>query len=193
MEGPLKFCFKGPLEIQMVGASDPQQKMSTESLKTPKIIPSNQKNSVLYLWKISLNFIIYSLRNHKLTKRRLLHCVKVHRTQGSVPIVTLFWPHRALANQSRFWRFDTFSDHLNLWFIKPKCYKLISTGSGVEWAECLLIIGTGRQRTVELKVFSLILNSSVGLSAGSNPACSRGRQLVSFRFKYRLPVPEHQN
>ena len=54
--------------------------------------------------------------------------------------------------------------------------------------------------------FSLILDSSVGLSAGiqsagelvsetlgSNPAFSRGRQLVSFRFEYRLPVPEHRN
>ena len=54
--------------------------------------------------------------------------------------------------------------------------------------------------------FSLILNSSVGLSAdiqsagdlvsetlGSNPAFSRGRQLVSFRFENRLPVPEHRN
>ena len=28
---------------------------------------------------------------------------------------------------------------------------------------------------------------------GSNPALSRGRQLVSFRFEYRLPVPEHRN
>ena len=27
----------------------------------------------------------------------------------------------------------------------------------------------------------------------SNPAFSRGRQLVSFRFEYRLPVPEHRN
>ena len=54
--------------------------------------------------------------------------------------------------------------------------------------------------------FSLILDSSVGLSAGiqsagdlvsgipgSNPAFSRGTQLVSFRFEYRLPVPEHRN
>ena len=63
-----------------------------------------------------------------------------------------------------------------------------STDSGVKWAECL------------------ILDSSVGLSAsiqsaddlvfgtpGSNPAFSRGTQLVSFRFEYRLPVPEHRN
>ena len=28
---------------------------------------------------------------------------------------------------------------------------------------------------------------------GSNPAFCRGRQLVSFRFEYRLPVPEHRN
>ena len=27
----------------------------------------------------------------------------------------------------------------------------------------------------------------------SNPAFSRGKQLVSFRFEYRLPVPEHRN
>ena len=53
--------------------------------------------------------------------------------------------------------------------------------------------------------FSLILDSLVGLSAsilsagelvsgapGSNPAFSRGTQLVSFRFDYRLPVPEHR-
>ena len=57
-----------------------------------------------------------------------------------------------------------------------------------------------------VQVFSLILDSSVGLSAsiqsagelvsgapGSNPAFSRGTQLVSFRFEYRLPVPEHRN
>ena len=37
-----------------------------------KIIPSNQKSSVLYLWKISLNFIRYSPRNHELIKRWLL-------------------------------------------------------------------------------------------------------------------------
>ena len=77
-----------------------------------------------------------------------------------------------------------------------------STDSGVKWAECSLIIGTG----CRVKVFSLILESSVGLSAsiqsagdlvsgtpGSNPAFSRGTQLVSFRFEYRLPVPEHRD
>ena len=74
------------------------------------------------------------------------------------------------------------------------------TGNGVEWTECSLIIGTGCQ------VFSLILDSPVGLSAGihsagdlvsetlgSNHAFSNGRQLVSFRFEYRLPVPENRN
>ena len=77
-----------------------------------------------------------------------------------------------------------------------------STDSGVKWAEFSLIIGTGFQ----VEVFSLILDSTVGLSAsiqsagdlvfgtlGSNPAFSRGTQLVSFRFEYRLPVPEHRD
>ena len=73
----------------------------------------------------------------------------------------------------------------------------------VEWAECFVIIGTG----CWIQVLSLILDSSVGLSVGiqsagdlvsetlmgSNPAFSRGRQLVSFRFEYRLPVPKHRN
>ena len=78
-----------------------------------------------------------------------------------------------------------------------------STDSGAKWAECSLIIGTSCRVQV---FFSLILDSSVGLSAsiqsagdlvsgapGSNPAFSRGTQLVSFRFEYRLPVPEHRN
>ena len=77
-------------------------------------------------------------------------------------------------------------------------------GCGVKWAECSLIIGPGCRVQ---NFFSLILDSSSGLSAGiqsagelvsetlmgSNPALSRGRQLVSFRFEYRLPVPEHRN
>ena len=54
--------------------------------------------------------------------------------------------------------------------------------------------------------FCLILDYSVGLSAGSqsagdpvpatlgsNPAVSRERQLFSFGSVYRLPVLEHQN
>ena len=55
--------------------------------------------------------------------------------------------------------------------------------------------------------FSLILDGSVSLSMGIqsagdlvsetmmglNPALSRGRELVSFKFEYRLPVPEHWN
>ena len=76
------------------------------------------------------------------------------------------------------------------------------TGSGVKWTECSLILGSGSR----VQVFSLILDSSVGLSAGfqsagdlvfetlgSNPAFSRGTQLVSFRFENHLPVPEHRN
>ena len=56
------------------------------------------------------------------------------------------------------------------------------------------------------QVFSLILDSSVSLSAGihtaedsvpetlgSNPAFSRGRQLVYFRFENRLPESKHRN
>ena len=39
-------------------------------------------------------------------------------------------------------------------------------GSGVRWDECLLIIGTG----CRVQVFSLILDSSVGLSAGIQSA-----------------------
>ena len=39
-------------------------------------------------------------------------------------------------------------------------------GSGVRWAECLLIIGTG----CRVQVFSLILDSSVGLSTGIQSA-----------------------
>ena len=40
------------------------------------------------------------------------------------------------------------------------------TGSEVEWAECLLIMGTG----CRVQVLSLILDSSVGLSAGIRSA-----------------------
>ena len=76
------------------------------------------------------------------------------------------------------------------------------TGSGVKWAECLLIIGMGCQ----VQVFSLIIDSSVGLSVGiqsagdfvsetlgSNPAFNTARQIVSFQLEHRLPVPEHRN
>ena len=70
-----------------------------------------------------------------------------------------------------------------------------STDSGVKWAECSLIIGTG------CRVFSLILDSSVGLSAsiqsagdlvagipGSNPALSRGTQLAATNLSVCLSV-----
>ena len=72
------------------------------------------------------------------------------------------------------------------------------TGSGVEWTECLLIIGT----CCRVQVFSLILDSSVSLSAdiqsardlvsetmGSNPALSRGRQLVSLYRQRHVRKP----
>ena len=89
----------------------------------------------------------------------------------------------------------------NMYITRARCESQL-TGSGVEWAECSLTIGTDWW----VQVFSLILDSSVGLLAviqaagdlvsetlGSNPAFSRGRQRVSFRFEYRLPVPEHRN
>ena len=77
----------------------------------------------------------------------------------------------------------------------------MSNGSRVEWAECSLIIGMGWR----VQVFSLILDSSDSLSAGiqsagdsilemgSNPAFSRGRQLVTFRLENQLPASDHQN
>ena len=89
----------------------------------------------------------------------------------------------------------------NMYITRARCE--CQNGCGVECAECSLIIGMNCQ----IQVFSLILDSSVGLSGGiqsagdlasetlmgSNPAFSRGRQLVSFRFEYGLPVPEHRN
>ena len=77
-------------------------------------------------------------------------------------------------------------------------------GSGVRWAECLLIIGTG----CRVQVFSLILDSSVSLSAGIQSAedwvsetlwvgilhsAEEDNLIVSFRFENHLPVPEHRN
>ena len=77
------------------------------------------------------------------------------------------------------------------------------TGSEVEWAECLLIIGTGCwvqvfawssiAQSVCQQPLSLLANRCLRPPLVSNPAFSRGRQLVSFRFENRLPVPEHRN
>ena len=47
-----------------------------------------------------------------------------------------------------------------------KCMYVWLTGSEVKWAECSLIIGTGRW----VQVFSLILDSSVGLWVGIQSA-----------------------
>ena len=76
------------------------------------------------------------------------------------------------------------------------------TGSGVEWAECSLIIAT----VCRVQDFSFVLDSSVSLSAGiqsagdlvsetlgSNPAFSKGGRIVFFRFENPLSVPEHRN
>ena len=62
-----------------------------------------------------------------------------------------------------------------------------SSDSGVKWAECSLIIGKG----CRVKIQSA--GDLVSGTPGSNPAFCRGTQLVSFRFEYRLPVPEHRN
>ena len=88
----------------------------------------------------------------------------------------------------------------NMYIARARCESQLTVG--VKWAECSLILGTG----CRVQVFSLILDSSVGLSASiqsagdwvsgtpvSKSAFCRGTQLVSFRFEYRLPVPEHRN
>ena len=62
------------------------------------------------------------------------------------------------------------------------------------------------ERAIEFKFISLIIDSAVGLSAGnesavdlmsetlgSNPAFYRVRQIVSFQFENRLPVPDDRN
>ena len=75
-------------------------------------------------------------------------------------------------------------------------------GSGVEWAECSLIIGTGCWVQVFLAWSSIaqsICQRAFSLleiqfhRPCSNPALSRGRQLVSYRFDNCLPVPEIYN
>ena len=76
-------------------------------------------------------------------------------------------------------------------------------GCGVEWAECSLIIGTAVDfkflvwssiaQSVCQRAFSLASDLVSETLTGSNPAFSRGRQHVSFRFEYHLPVPEHRN
>ena len=105
-------CFSPTLQCTKVRRLRPPKEMLLKGrisvrISGTKIIPSNQKSSFLYLWKISLNFIRYSLkvRNHELIKRWLLRHARVGRTRGLapiMPIVPLFWSHRALANQSRF-------------------------------------------------------------------------------------------
>ena len=52
------------------------------------------------------------------------------------------------------------------------------TGSGVEWAECSLIIRTG----CRVQVLSLILDSSVGLSAGIQSAGDSVPETLWFRI-----------
>ena len=83
-----------------------------------KYIPSNKKSFVLYLCKISLNCIGYTLKNHISIKRWSIRRVRVRRTRGSVPIVPLFWLHKALPNEQYFSDLTHIFSHLHLWFIK---------------------------------------------------------------------------
>ena len=48
MDGPFKFCL-GPLEIQMVGAPDPQQKMFTESSEKRYCPPLSSYRLLVYM------------------------------------------------------------------------------------------------------------------------------------------------
>ena len=112
------------------------------------------------------------------------------------------------------WLASTYLDshqvvHFRILICKERCWKqgtnnlptqtaVGSSGLNARWSQ---------GRTVDVKFYSLILNSSFGLSAGiqsagdlvpadplgSNPAFSRGRQLVSFRMEKLLSVPEHRN
>ena len=56
----------------------------------------------LNLWKISLNFVGCSLRNHELIQK----CCDV-ASECAVLEAPLFWSHRALANKSRVWQFGS--------------------------------------------------------------------------------------
>ena len=58
--------------------------------------------------------------------------------------------------------------------------------------------GCDRQYTYisSMYIFVDLSSETLGIlsdTLGSNPAFSRGRQLVSFRFENRLHVPEHRN
>ena len=106
---------------------------------------------------------------------------------------------QTLQNRSKF--FNSISQGYQSWWQWPR-FNMIIMFIQVEWDECWLIIGT----SCLVQVFGVILDSLVGLSVGiqsagdlvsetlgSNPAFNRGKQRVFFWFKYRLPVPEHQN
>ena len=60
------------------------------------------------------------------------------------------------------------------------------TGSGLEWAKCSLVIGTGYW----VQIFSSILDSSVGLSAGIQaPAIDEGSKDEAAQEKDGEPQP----
>ena len=64
------------------------------------------------------------------------------------------------------------------------------------WGNCSTFTA-GRQKCCHYHIYwdwhSVCWRLGFRAPLGSNPALSRGRQLVSFRFEYRLPVPEHRN
>ena len=64
-----------------------------------------------------------------------------------------------------------------------------------QWSSTFSGVGNHDNCTQLLKVCKMYICMCVCVSGtpGSNPAFSRGTQLVSFRFEYRLPVPEHRN
>ena len=77
------------------------------------------------------------------------------------------------------------------------------TGSMVEWAECLLIIETGCRvqvlawssiaQSVCQQAFSLLVNRCLRPWVRILHSAEEDNLIVSFRFEYRLPVPEHRN
>ena len=86
MEGPLKFLL-GALEIQMVGAPDPQQKMSTES---PVNLICNMFRD--YTFEIAMYYYIsqglYSLSG-KTSYRQILKSLEA--TRLDVIMIVLLW------------------------------------------------------------------------------------------------------
>ena len=91
--------------------------------------------------------------------------IVIRHVSRLVPWGAIVWkPLRSLGSgRTGLLHFVTCCHLLALWLIILKVYFPLMrkpNGSGVEWVECSLIIGTG----CWVQVFSLILDSSVGLS-----------------------------